>query len=236
MTRRCIHVDAGLRVRNTPGVTEPLLILGASGTARSVFALALAMNDVRRDDPPWDLLGFIVDGTSDLEPIVRLGSQVIGGSADLPSFAGASFTVGAGMPTTKRVLAARAETAGLRAATLVHPTAVIDPDVEIGEGSIVARFTAVTTNVRVGRHSTLAMHVSLAHDCRVGDYVFAAQSVVLAGGVVIEDGAFLGARSAVREGVRIGAGAVIGMGAVVLGDVPAGATAVGVPARVVGSR
>jgi sugar O-acyltransferase (sialic acid O-acetyltransferase NeuD family) len=212
-------------------MSEPLLILGASGNARSIFAIALAMNEAVPNDPPWDLLGFAADGIPDLEPIARLGQSVVGGTEDLSRLKGARYTVGAGTPRVKRLLSDRAEAAGLKAATLVHPSAVIDPDVEIGAGSTISRFVAVTTNVRVGKHSTLAMHVSLAHDCRVGDYVFAGQAVVLAGGVVVEDGVFLGASSAVHQDVHIGAGAVTGMGAVVLHDVPAQTTVVGVPAR-----
>lgn len=215
-------------------MSTPLVIIGASGNARSVFALAVAMNEARPDAPPWDLLGFIDDGQPDLAPIARLGSRIVGTSADLPALAGASYTVGAGAPALKRVLSERADGAGLKAATLIHPTAVIDPDVEIGEGTTVSRFTAITTNVRVGKHSTLAMHVSLAHDCRVGDFVFAAQSVVLAGAVDVGDEAFLGASSVVRQGVHIGARAVVGMGAVVLQDVPSDSVVAGVPARALG--
>ena len=53
---------------------------------------------------------------------------------------------------------------------------------------------------------------------------------------IIEDEVWLGAQVKVLAGVRIGRGAVIGAGAVVTKDVPANAIAVGVPARVVGSR
>ena len=55
-------------------------------------------------------------------------------------------------------------------------------------------------------------------------------------GIVIEDDVWLAARVTVLDGVRIGRGAVIGAGAVVTRDIPAHAIAVGVPARVVGSR
>ena len=216
----------------TQGMPADLVVLGASGNARSVFALAAAMNSASPENPPWRMLGFVDDGEPDLEPIARLGSQVVGTMEALTSLRGAHYVVGVGTPSLKRQFAAAADAAGLSAATLTHPTAVIDPDVEIGEGSTVSRFTAVTTNVRVGRHTNLAMHVSLAHDCRVGDFAFIGQSVVLAGGVIVEDGVFLGAASAVHQGVRIGEGATIGMGAVVLSDIPPGATAVGVPARV----
>lgn len=52
---------------------------------------------------------------------------------------------------------------------------------------------------------------------------------------VLEDDVELGAYAQVLGGVRIGRGAKIGAMSVVLIDVPAGATAVGVPARVIGS-
>jgi acetyltransferase-like isoleucine patch superfamily enzyme len=55
-------------------------------------------------------------------------------------------------------------------------------------------------------------------------------------GIVIEDDVWLAARVTVLDGVRIGRGAVIGAGAVVTTDIPPYAIAVGVPARVVGSR
>lgn len=54
--------------------------------------------------------------------------------------------------------------------------------------------------------------------------------------VVIGDDVWLGARVVVLPGVTIGDGAVVGAGSVVTKDVPPNAIAVGVPARVVGSR
>lgn len=51
----------------------------------------------------------------------------------------------------------------------------------------------------------------------------------------IGDRAFIGIGSRVLGGVTIGEGSVIGANAVVLTDVPAGRTAVGIPARVLGS-
>ena len=57
-----------------------------------------------------------------------------------------------------------------------------------------------------------------------------------AAGVTIGAGAWLGAGAKVLDGVRIGDGAVVGAGAVVREAVPALAVAVGVPARIVGTR
>jgi len=55
-------------------------------------------------------------------------------------------------------------------------------------------------------------------------------------GIRIEDDVWLGARVTVLDGVKIGRGAVIGAGAVVTHDIPPEAIAVGVPARVIGTR
>jgi acetyltransferase-like isoleucine patch superfamily enzyme len=57
-----------------------------------------------------------------------------------------------------------------------------------------------------------------------------------ADGVRIGAGAWLGAGAKVLDGITVGGGAIVGAGAVVNADVPDGAIAVGVPAKVVGSR
>jgi acetyltransferase-like isoleucine patch superfamily enzyme len=55
-------------------------------------------------------------------------------------------------------------------------------------------------------------------------------------GIVVEDDVWLGHGAVISTGVRIGKGAVIGSGAVVDRDIGSGAIAVGVPARVIGTR
>jgi acetyltransferase-like isoleucine patch superfamily enzyme len=62
------------------------------------------------------------------------------------------------------------------------------------------------------------------------------QPLTSKGTIAVGDGAWLGFGVVVLDGVRIGAGSVIGAGAVVTADVPDGCVAVGVPARVIGTR
>lgn len=55
-------------------------------------------------------------------------------------------------------------------------------------------------------------------------------------GIVIQDDVWIGSKVTIVDGVTIGQGAVIGAGAVVTKSIPPYAVAVGVPAKVVGTR
>ena len=94
------------------------------------------------------------------------------------------------------------------------------------------------SRVRIGRNALVAAYCYLIG----GDHDFSdASRPVLdqarkSAGITVGDGAWLGAGAKLLDGVDIGANAVIGAGAVVRESVPERATAVGVPARVVGTR
>jgi acetyltransferase-like isoleucine patch superfamily enzyme len=94
------------------------------------------------------------------------------------------------------------------------------------------------SRVTVGREALVAAYCYLVGgDHRYGDpTVPVLRQARSSKGVHVGSGAWLGAGAKVLDGVRIGEGAIIGAGAVVRGEVPARAIAVGVPARVIGSR
>jgi UDP-3-O-[3-hydroxymyristoyl] glucosamine N-acyltransferase len=81
----------------------------------------------------------------------------------------------------------------------IHPTAVIDPTAEIGEGAHVGAYVVVGGGVRVGKHATLLPHVVLYPGVRVGDHFFAHAHAVVREGcelgdhVTLENGAIVGA-------------------------------------------
>jgi acetyltransferase-like isoleucine patch superfamily enzyme len=94
-----------------------------------------------------------------------------------------------------------------------------------------------TGRIILGRHVSLAPEVFLT----ASDYQFVAgrpfrEQPKLERDIVIGNDVWLGARVVVTAGVTIGDGCIIGAGAVVTKDIPPGSIAVGVPARVVGTR
>jgi acetyltransferase-like isoleucine patch superfamily enzyme len=113
-------------------------------------------------------------------------------------------------------------------------------DIELGDGANIGFNCEIfsASRVRIGRNALVAAYCYLIG----GDHDFSdASRAVLdqarkSAGITVGDGAWLGAGAKVLDGVAIGANAVIGAGAVVRESVPERATAVGVPARVVGTR
>lgn len=113
-------------------------------------------------------------------------------------------------------------------------------DIELADGVNIGFNCEVFSASRV----SIGANTLLAAYCYVigGDHDWSdpAQSVLEQGrtsaGVTIGAGAWLGAGVKVLDGVSIGDGAVVGAGAVVKADVPASAIAVGMPAKVIGSR
>jgi acetyltransferase-like isoleucine patch superfamily enzyme len=113
-------------------------------------------------------------------------------------------------------------------------------DIELGEGANIGFNCEIfsASRVRVGRNVLIAAYCYLIggdHDFSDTARPVLAQARTSAG-ITVGDGAWLGAGAKVLDGVDVGAYAVIGAGAVVRESVPERATAVGVPARVVGTR
>lgn len=113
-------------------------------------------------------------------------------------------------------------------------------DIELAEGANVGFNCEIfsASRVRIGRNVLIAAYCYLIG----GDHDFsdASRPVLEQGrksaGIRVGDGAWLGAGAKILDGVEVGAHAVVGAGAVVRESVPAHATAVGVPARIVGTR
>jgi UDP-2-acetamido-3-amino-2,3-dideoxy-glucuronate N-acetyltransferase len=74
----------------------------------------------------------------------------------------------------------------------VHPSAVIDPDVELGEDTYVWHFVHVSSGVRIGARCSLGQNVFVARGVRIGSGVRVQNNVSLYEGVEVEDDVFIG--------------------------------------------
>jgi acetyltransferase-like isoleucine patch superfamily enzyme len=113
-------------------------------------------------------------------------------------------------------------------------------DIEIGEGANIGfnceLFSA--SRVVVGARTLIAAYAYLIG----GDHDFSdpTRAILEQGrvsqGIALGAGVWLGAGAKILDGVTIGDHAIVGAGAVVRESTPAGSIAVGIPARIVGTR
>lgn len=116
--------------------------------------------------------------------------------------------------------------------SILHPSAAVGADVEIGAGSMILAQTAINCGSRLGRSVIVNTGATIDHDNRLGDYAHISPGANLAGNVSVGDASWIGIGSCVKQSITIGAGVTIGAGAAVVEDIKDNQTAVGVPARV----
>ncbi len=120
--------------------------------------------------------------------------------------------------------------------TLIHPTAIISKDVEIGEGTVVMAGAIIQSGTVIGRHCIINTGACVDHDSNIGDYSHIAPNSSIAGGVTVGTGSLIGIGSSVAQYLTIGEWTTVGAGAVVIENLPGNCTAVGVPAKPIKSH
>jgi UDP-perosamine 4-acetyltransferase len=195
----------------------PAILLGAGGHARVVRALAEA-------------LGMQVTGVCD--PLLTaqedwMGLRVLGAAANLLQIAPSSVVLlnGVGkMPdsTVRARLQAEWTLQGFAFPPLVHPSAWVAPDVDLGPGVQVMAGAVVQPGCTVGSGSIINTRAGVDHDGQLAEDVHLAPGATLCGDVRVGAGAFIGAGAVVIQGCAIGAGAVVAAGALVRRNVGAG--------------
>ncbi|MBD2461558.1 acyltransferase [Oscillatoria sp. FACHB-1407] len=112
--------------------------------------------------------------------------------------------------------------------------------IEIGESTYLGAYVCIAGpgSIRIGKDCLIAAQSGLFasnHTFDKLDIPIRKQEPTFKG-IVIEDDCWLGTGVKVLDGVTIGKGSVIGAGAVVTKDIPPYSIAVGVPAKIVGTR
>lgn len=205
-----------------------VLLIGAGGHARVVL-------DILRTQPALAPAGFI-DPSHRGETL--LGVPVIGGDEVLPALLAqgtmsAIIAIGStGNCRRREQLFTQCRADGWAFVTAIHASAVVAPDVSIGQGTAIMAGAIVNIGTTVGENAVINTGAVVEHDCVIGDHAYVSPGAVLCGRVHVGVGAFIGAGATIRQGAQIGDWAVVGAGAVVIKNVPPGVMAFGVPARV----
>ncbi|HUU27579.1 MAG TPA: Gfo/Idh/MocA family oxidoreductase [archaeon] len=74
----------------------------------------------------------------------------------------------------------------------VHPTSVVDEDVEIGEGTRIWHFSHIQSHVKIGKKCSLGQNVNVGNNVKIGNFVKIQNNVSVYEGVELEDYVFCG--------------------------------------------
>ncbi len=144
----------------------------------------------------------------------------------------ARFAITIGEPKFRREAFERMTEAGFHGVRVVHPSASISPDAEVGEGAVIAHGAFIGSRARVGRNFYAAKGCSVGHDAVIGDHTRVGVGAFIGGHTVIGENAFIGSGAMLKDRIRIGDASVVAIGSAVFSDVAAHTTVMGNPARV----
>ena len=206
------------------------LVIGAAGYAQEV---AWSLREQRRVRAETSEFTFFNDGIVP-GPLPSGLGHVVGGLDLVGEHVGdgeVRLVLGVDLPRAKAAVVARLAALELNWETVIHPAAVIGPNVSLGEGGYVGAGAILTVNLRVGAFAAINTHCHVGPDDVLGDFVTLHPGVHLSGEVTIAEGCELGTGAVVAPSVTLGPWSVLGAGAVAVTTLPGGETYVGLPAR-----
>lgn len=146
------------------------------------------------------------------------------------------LVMGVGLPHGKAAIVRRLNVPDHVWAPVVHPSALIGPNVTMGVGSYVGPGAVLTVNVRMGRFVTIDMHCLVAHGSALGDYSTLHPAAHLSGEVALAQGCQVGAGTIVPPGMEIGDWGVLDAAAAEVRSPRAGRLSAGGPSHESGDR
>ena len=204
-----------------------LIIAGAGGFGREVYNWALAHPACGNE---WEIAGFLDDNPAALDAY-DYPVGIIGSIAGHQPRADELFLCAIGAPAIKRSVCESLQARSAVFATLIHPSAVIGANVQMGQGVIVCPYAVITCDVTIGNFVGINCHSSIGHDVQVGDWVTLSGYCDVTGQTQLGEMAFLGSGARILPLKKVGARALVGAGAVVISHVGDDAKVFGNPAK-----
>lgn len=205
-----------------------LIIIGARGFGREVYNLATECDGYGSD---FSVKGFLDDK-----------SDALNGYKGYPGILGAVesyeiqdndiFICALGDPKWKKHYVQLIRDRGGEFITLVHPTAYIARNTQIGKGCIICRNAFVSCDIQIGDFVSIQPFSDLGHDAQVGDYCHLNTYSFLGGYAQLGELVTMHTGSKLLPHKKICSDVIVGAGSVVIKNIKEeGITVFGIPAK-----
>lgn len=206
---------------------KQLIIIGAGGMGRSVYCIATNSLGYNTD---FIIKGFIDDDLCSLDGFDGY-PPVLGKIDDYKIEENDVFVCSLGNAKTKKELCEKIKHRGGKFYSLIHKTAIVRNNANIGTGCIVADYASVGADSTIGENSLIQSFSIVAHDCIIGDYVRIDTHAVCVGGVKVCNAATIHTGAILSHKVVVEEAAIVGAASFVFKKVKKGRTVFGNPAK-----
>lgn len=203
-----------------------LIIIGAGGMGRTLYDMARESVGYNKE---FTIKGFIDDNLKALDnfknypPILSAIKEYSPKPKDV-------FVCSIGGRSRKACINSIL-TKGGKITTLIHQTARIGSNVELGEGNYIGAFTTIAADAKIGDFNFIQSYTIIGHDVEIGNWNRIDSQVFMVGATKIGNNNFLHTGCMINHNVSVGDDCVIGAKALVTLDVESGSTLFSQPAR-----
>lgn len=201
-------------------MVKKLMILGAGGHGRVIAECAKLLGE-------YSEISFL----DDVEPKKQLDHPYYGVLENVYNYIDEYYIfVAIGNSKIRERLMRDLEQKGAKFPIIIHPSAVVSADAQLGVGTVVMPGAIINPGAQLGKGVIINTASSIDHDCMIGDYCHIAVGAHLCGAVMVDSHTWIGAGSTVIQNIHICSDCILGAGAVAVKDIDMPGTYIGVPA------
>lgn len=208
-------------------------IIGDGGFAVEVFYWTKQTLELQKDQ--FQMKGFLTDVRSSPDILSRLGENEkycnVLSCKNFEPKDNDYFVCGIGDSHIKRKVINEININKFKFINIIHPSAVVSDNVQMGKGVFICPHVTVAGNVQLGDFVMLNMASIVSHDGIVGNFSSISPFSGAMGYVHIGEEVFVGAGAVITPHIEIGDKSIIGAGAVVIRNVKSETVIVGNPGK-----
>lgn len=201
---------------------KKVIIVGAGGHAAELRDY-INHNNAARPADRIEVIGFIDDEEKNYQHY-GFAEPFLGNIKDHQVRTDVNYLMGIANLAYRKTIIENFNNSGGSFIGLIHPTAIISPSCEIGEGTVISHNASVGAKAKIGSYNMLNSRCTIGHDSKIGDYNFISPQVAVSGNTKIGNGNLLGTNSCTIPGITIGNDNKIAAGMVVYKPVGDGET------------